>query len=119
MTGKSRRAPTALVGRWRIVEMDLWAQEDVDLVAPGFIEFERDHMGSLGFIAVHGGLDWRDAPRDGHLGVEFSWEGFDEGDPATGCGWAVLEEDGSLWGHIFFHLGDDSAFRAERTGETP
>ena len=44
--GKSRRASTALVGRWPIVEMDLWAQEDVDLVAPGFIEFERDHMGA-------------------------------------------------------------------------
>ena len=28
------------------MEMDLWAQEDVDLVAPGFIEFERDHMGA-------------------------------------------------------------------------
>lgn len=41
-----RRASTALVGRWPIVEMDLWAQEDVDLVAPGFIEFERDHMGA-------------------------------------------------------------------------
>ena len=41
--------------------MDLWTQEDVDLVAPGFIDFGADHMGSLGFIAVQGGLDWRDA----------------------------------------------------------
>ena len=119
MAGKSRRAPTALVGRWRIVEMDLWAQEDVDLVAPGFIDFEADHMGSLGFIAVQGGLDWRDAPRDGCPGVEFSWEGFDEGDPAIGRGWAVIDENGSLRGRIFFHLGDDSGFRAERTGRAP
>jgi hypothetical protein len=38
--------------------------------------------------------------------VEFSWEGNDECDPASGRGWAVLEEDGSLCGRIFFHLGD-------------
>ncbi|MHB8245613.1 MAG: hypothetical protein ACYDGN_09720 [Acidimicrobiales bacterium] len=119
VAGKSRRASTALVGRWRIVEMDLWAQEDVDLVARGFIDFERDHMGGLGFIAVQGGLDWRDAPRDGRPGVEFSWDGFNEGDPATGHGCAVVEEDGSLRGHIFFHLGDDSGLRAERTSRAP
>lgn len=118
MPGKSQRA-TTLVGRWRIVEMDLWNQDDVDLVAPGFIEFQPGHMGSLGFIAVQGGVDWRDAPRDGRPGLEFSWEGFDEGDPATGRGWAVIEEDGSLRGHIFIHLGDDSGFRAERTGNAP
>jgi len=28
----------------------------------------------------------------------------------------VLEEDGSLRGHIFIHLGDDSGFRATRAG---
>lgn len=81
--------------------MDLWVQEDVNLVAPGFIDFGADHMGSLGFIVVQGGLDWRDGPRGGRPGVEFSWEGFDEGDPATGRGWAVIEENGSLRGHIF------------------
>lgn len=110
---------TALLGRWRIVEMDLWAQEDVDLVAPGSIEFEQDHMGNLGFIAVQGGVDWREACRDGRPGVEFSWEGFDECDRVLGRGWAVVEEGGSLRGHIFFHLGDDSGFRAERKGEEP
>jgi hypothetical protein len=29
-------------------------------------------------------------------------------------GWAVLEDDGSLRGCIFFHLGDDSGFTAVR-----
>jgi len=27
---------------------------------------------------------------------------------------AALNPDGALEGHIYFHLGDDSAFRAER-----
>jgi hypothetical protein len=51
------------------------------------------------------------------LGVELSWEGFDEDDPATGRGWVVIEEDGSLRGDVLFHLGDDPGSRAERTGE--
>jgi len=32
----------------------------------------------------------------------------------SGRGWAALQPDGTLEGHIYFHLGDDSAFRAER-----
>ncbi|MCA1706872.1 MAG: hypothetical protein LC808_27860 [Actinobacteria bacterium] len=44
--------------------------------------------------------------------VDFTWEGNDEGDHASGRGWAQLETDGSLRGHIFFHAGDDSGFRA-------
>lgn len=107
----------SLVGRWRIAEMELWAQEDVDLVGPGFIAFGRDHTGSLGFIAVEGGLDWWEASRDGCPGVEFSWEGHDDCDHASGRGWAVQEDDGSLRGRIYFHLGDDSGFRAEPDDE--
>jgi len=48
--------------------------------------------------------------------VEFTWEGNDECDPASGRGWAVLEEDGSLRGRIFFHHGNDSGFTAVRWG---
>jgi hypothetical protein len=105
---------TAHAGRWRIVEMDLWEKDDIDLVAPGFIEFDSDHSGSLGFIAVQAGIDWRESSRHERSRVEFSWEGFDESDPVTGRGWAVVEDDGSLSGHIYFHLGDDSGFRGEQ-----
>ena len=119
MTGHPRqRSTNVLMGRWRIVEMDLWEQHDVELVAPGFIAFGRNHKGSFGFIAVQGEIDWRGAPRDGRPGVEFTWEGFDEGDPVTGRGWATAEDDGWLRGHIYFHLGDDSGFRAERMDES-
>jgi len=56
---------TSITGRWRITEMDNWDQDAVDLVQPGFIEFDDDGLGSLGFIVVTGELDWRDAERDG------------------------------------------------------
>jgi len=105
---------TSITGRWRITEMDNWDQDAVDLVQPGFIEFDDDGLGSLGFIVVTGELDWRDAERDGGPRVEFSWQGSDEGDDVSGRGWAAPNPDGTLQGHIYFHLGDDSAFRAER-----
>jgi hypothetical protein len=56
---------TSIIGRWRITEMDNWDQEAVDLVQPGFIEFDDDGLGELGFIVVTGELDCRDADRDG------------------------------------------------------
>jgi len=105
---------TSIIGRWRITEMDNWDQEAVDLVQSGFIEFDDDGLGGLGFIVVTGELDCRDADHDGKPGVEFSWQGSDEGDDVSGHGWVALNPDGTLEGHIYFHLGDDSAFRAER-----
>ena len=101
-----------IAGRWRITEAELWDCDALNLVAPAFIEFTGDGSGSFGFIAVQGEMDCREVERDGRPGVEFSWEGNDECDPASGRGWAVLEKDGSLRGRIFFHLGDDSGFTA-------
>lgn len=101
-----------IVGSWRIVEMDLWDREAIDLVGSATIAFSADGTGRFRFIAVEGYLDGRyieggDGPR-----AEFTWEGNDEGDRASGRGWAELARDGSLRGHIFFHAGDDSGFRA-------
>jgi hypothetical protein len=105
---------TDVAGRWRIVEMELWDRDDLDLVGPAFIEFDEDRAGRFAFIAVEGEIDCRDAPRDGCPGVEFSWAGNDESDPVAGRGWAVLGADGALRGRIYFHHGDDSSFRAAR-----
>src|SRR5687768_5610063 len=99
-------------GRWRIVEMELWDRDAVDLLGPAFIEIGSDGFGSFRFIAVDGRMDVRAVRRDGLPGIEFSWDGNDECDPASGRGWAVLSDDGSLSGRIFLHGGDDSAFRA-------
>jgi hypothetical protein len=101
-------------GRWRIVEMELWDEEAIDLLGPSFIDIGPRKDGSFRFIAVEGWMDIRRVERDGSLGIEFSWDGSDERDPASGRGWAVLSQDGSLSGRIHIHGGDDSAFRAVR-----
>ncbi|MCK9894423.1 hypothetical protein [Frankia sp. AgB32] len=101
-----------LAGRWRIVAMDLWDQEAIDLVRPGFIAFTGKGTGEFGFIAVRGEMDCHFTQRDGRPFVEFSWVGSDEGDEVSGRGWVELGKDGALTGHLFFHRGDDSGFRA-------
>ncbi|MFL6145086.1 MAG: hypothetical protein ACJ72N_24875 [Labedaea sp.] len=45
---------TSLIGRWRIVKMDLWDSDAIGLGAPGFVEFARDKTSEFGFIAVRG-----------------------------------------------------------------
>lgn len=98
--------------RWRILWMDQWGRDAIDLVGPGFIEFHEDGTGEFGFVAVRGWMDWRTTDHDGPDRVEFSWHGDDEGDDVSGRGWARLTADGALEGHLFIHLGDDSAFHA-------
>jgi hypothetical protein len=95
--------------------MSGWDTDAIDLVEPGFIEFSTGGKGQFGFIAVRGWLDSRPVERDGRPAVEFTWEGVDEGDQVSGRGWAVLVDDETIEGHLFFHLGDDSTFRAERS----
>ena len=104
------------VGWWRIVEMELWDADAVDLVGPAFIEFGKDLSGRFRFIVVDGWMDCRVVERSGRPCVEFSWEGSDEGDEVSGRGWAVVADDGTLEGRIFFHRGDASGFRAVRAG---
>jgi hypothetical protein len=107
-----------LTGRWRIVEMDLWDRDAIDLLEPGFIEFARDGTGQFGFIAVRGWMDYRSTEHDGRTGVEFSWDGEDDGDQISGHGWATVVDDVTLTGHLSIHMGDDSGFRAEPYART-
>jgi hypothetical protein len=47
-------------------------------------------------------------------GIDFTWEGSDEMDHASGDGWVKLQKDGLLKGEIRFHNRDDSTFKARR-----
>ncbi|MGH9126046.1 MAG: hypothetical protein ACRDZ8_15165 [Acidimicrobiales bacterium] len=99
--------------------MDMWDPDVLDLVEPAFIEFDGVRSGRFGFIAVTGRMDCRPTTIEGRPGVEFSFQGLDEGDEVTGRGWAALIEEVTMTGHIYFHMGDDSGFRAVREGSKP
>lgn len=94
--------------------MEQWDQEFVDLVSPGHITFARNGRGELHFGAVDVTLEWR-ADATGKR-VDFSFEGFDEGDEVSGEGWAELS-GGKLSGRIAFDLGDKSGFVARKGGK--
>jgi len=96
---------------WRIVEMELWDQEFIDLEGPGYIKIDKTDGGNFRFGAVQGDLDCRIETYANSQRIEFSWEGNNDTEAASGRGWAVLD-DGALLGKLFFHHGDESSFRA-------
>ena len=104
----ARKSP--LLGKWRIVEMELWDADFLDMLEPAYIVFEAKEGGEFMFGAVRGELDCRYSTD----GVSFTWQGFDEMDPASGAGSVKLDQTGALTGEIRFHLGDESTFKAHR-----
>ena len=107
------RARKSLRGSWRIIDTELWDQNDLDEVTEARLSLGNENLGELAFLCVSAGIDYRTVERDGLPAVEFSFDGFDELDPISGRGWAVLHGD-ELRGRLFFHRGDDSAFVAKR-----
>ena len=102
------------LGKWRIVEMELWDQEFIDMETNGYFLFEEDNLGSFQFGLVQGRIDYRIETTGKIKRLEFSWEGQDEDNEALGRGWAIMNGD-DLEGRFYFHLGDDSSFKAKRS----
>lgn len=99
-----------LLGKWRIIEMEMWGSDFLDLVEPAYVRFDAQGRGAFVFGAVYGSLDCRYGPDS----VDFTWQGSDEMDEACGDGDAELDEDGLLTGEIRFHGGDHSTLKARR-----
>ena len=100
-----------IVGRWRIKWMEMWDQDFVDLIEPGYFQFDKDGLGFFVFGAVEGQIDYRIA--DDGARVEFSWSGNDDGRENSGRGWFQFQSAGSAKGKIFIHCGDESAVNIE------
>jgi hypothetical protein len=101
------------LGYWRITEMEQWDREFIDLVVPGYVKFDKHDIGDFQFGAVNGHMDCKIETEGGESRIEFTWEGYDELDQCSGCGWAAIH-DGRLFGRLYIHLGDDSWFKAEK-----
>jgi hypothetical protein len=101
------------IGTWRILEMELWDEEYMDLVVPAYMRFDEDGLGEFQFGAVHGWIDYRIETEEMGEYVEFSWEGENDTDHVCGRGWALCGSE-LLRGRLFFHNGDDSGFTAKK-----
>jgi len=118
--GKTKRANRSLiVDTWRITQTELWDPDALDLVGEAFVRFGSEQLGELAMIALRADVDYRLETKDGKPRVEFSFEGDDDGDPCSGRGWAVLDDDNVLRGRLYIHRGDDSAFEAVRADARP
>ncbi len=105
----------ALIGRWNIVEMEMWDSDAFNMATQAFIEFlPSDDRGHFQFCCVEGYMDCEYGNESGRPFVEWSWSGSDEMGPVNGRGWAVLEEDGKLHGKIYIQNADNSQFIAAR-----
>lgn len=108
-----KKAEKVVVGRWRITSMEMWDADYYDMEVPAFLEIRDNLRGEFQFGLVQGSLDARVSLVDGLARVEFSWEGGDENDPASGHGWMVVKGD-QAEGLFFMNQGDDSNFTAVR-----
>src|SRR5258708_5280570 len=61
----------AFAGRWRIVEMDNWDSDFLDLVEEAHLTFEGKSDGGIAFGGLKGFLDVRYGARDGSACAEF------------------------------------------------
>ena len=64
----------AILGRFRITQMEEWDQDFVDAEMPGFIRFDPDDRGEFHFGYAHGSMDCEQTERDGRPAVEWSSE---------------------------------------------
>lgn len=99
-----------LIGRWRIVEADIWDHDYLDLVEPAMMVIRADGHGEIAFGAKQAGLDLEYS----RILVFFTWEGFDEMDEVRGSGYAELQDDGTLEIEFAYHHGDEDTLKAER-----
>jgi len=106
------RAPAGckLVGRWRIVEADIWDRDHLDLCGAAKFVIGADGRGEIAFGAMQATLDVEYGPTS----VAFAWLGFDEGDEIAGEGDAELLDDGSIKIEFAYDNGDEAVLTARR-----
>ncbi len=95
-------------GEWRIIEMEVWDKDFLDLMGPARIAIDAKGQGEFSFGCVNGDFSARMAGTS----LISRWTGNDEMDEASGEISIDLEPDGSLTGEISLDNGDETEFRA-------
>ncbi len=106
-------------GVWDILEMDLWDEGYFNMEVQAYIRIGSNGIGDFQFGLVSGGLDGEVVETGNLERFDFTWEGQDEMDPASGSGWLRLSGKNKARGRIKFHLGDSSEFLAVRAEAHP
>ena len=105
----SATANCRLIGRWRIVEADLWDRAYLDLCGPATLTITAQG-GEIAFGAMQASLEVEYA----FDSIGFRWYGSDEGDQVEGEGTAELLDDGTIEIEFSYDNGDDAVLKAKR-----
>lgn len=105
---------TGFKGKWHIFEMEGWDEDYFNMEIQAYIEIKSDNLGIFQFGLVSGEIDGKVVNYPDGKRFEFTWEGNDECDPASGGGWIRLKDEDQLEGEFRIHMSDDSKFLARR-----
>ena len=99
-----------IIGRWRIVDADIWGRGYLDLVGPAYLQIGDDGDAAFAFGALQAGGSYEYS----ETVVFFRWQGFDEGDEITGEATAELQTGGTVTLELSFDNGDDAVLTCRR-----
>ncbi|MGB9940495.1 hypothetical protein [Methanosarcina sp.] len=102
-------------GTWHIYEMELWDEDYFNMEVQAYIKIKPANRGCFQFGLVSGEIDGRIVNYADGKRFEFTWEGNDECEPASGSGWIKIKEKDVLEREFRFHYGDRSIFLVRRT----
>jgi len=105
---------SGFTGNWHIYEMEQWDEDYFNIEVQAYIKIEIDNSGCFQFGLVNGEIDGKIVDNADGKRFEFTWEGNDECDPASGSGWLRMKEEDLLEGEFIFHIGDSSIFLARK-----
>lgn len=104
----------SFTGTWYIYEMEMWDEDYFNMEVQAYIKIVSNSCGDFQFGLVSGEIDGKMVKYANETRFEFTWEGNDECDPASGSGWLRVKGKDMLDGEIRFHNGDSSTFLARR-----
>ncbi len=101
-------------GTWHIYEMETWDEDYFNMEVQAYVRIEPNGSGDFQFGLVSGGIDGKIVDYPDGKRFEFTWEGNDECDPASGSGWVRIKENDVIEGEFRIHNSDSSTFLARK-----
>jgi flagellar hook assembly protein FlgD len=101
-------------GTWHIEEMEMWDEDYFNMEVQAYITIDKNDRGEFQFGLVTGSIDGGVIKNESGEIFEFTWDGSDENDEASGSGWLKLKAKNTLEGKIKIHHGDSSLLSAKR-----
>ena len=110
----SKNAAERFSGTWHIHEMETWDEDYFNMEVQAYIEIEPNGSGEFQFGLVSGQIDGEIVKYGDDERFEFTWDGNDECDPASGSGWLKFKDENNMEGKIKLHHADSSKLMAKR-----